>query len=132
MNQIEFKKNDPKITKFARHFGGYRGRRAVRLRSSKSYHVSDYWDGGSRTYSVFVNAETGIELSDSEASFQIQKIANPFHQRCGSVELQCHIAVVENRIFRGKDMGISVIMHPDNPMILDTIVTALEHELEMS
>jgi hypothetical protein len=113
MNQVEFKKNDPKITKFARHFGSYRGRKPVRLRSCKSYHVSDYWDGGSRTYSVFVNVETGQTLSDSEVGFQMQAMANPFHQRIGNVELQPHVAVVENRIFMGKDMGIYVIMHPD-------------------
>ena len=110
---MEFSKNDPKIAKFARHFSGYRGRKPVRLRSSKSYHVSDYWDGGSRTYSVFVNAETGQVLSDSEVGFKAQEAANPFRLRIGSVELQPHVAVVENRIFMGKDMGIYVIMHPD-------------------
>lgn len=110
---MEIKKSDPRIRHFVRHFAGTRSRRPVRFSAQQSYHVSDYWDGGSRTNAVFVNAQTGEYLPDSQVGFEKQTMGNPFNQRIGDVKLTPNVAVVENSIFCGKDMGIRVIMHPD-------------------
>ena len=111
---MEFKKNDHRVAKFVYLFREYRGRKPVRIRSAKSHCISDYWSEGSRTYSFFVNADTGKPLSDSEAGFQIQTMANPFNLRMGHVDLKPGVAVVENAIFGGKNLGIRVVMHPDD------------------
>jgi len=117
---MEFPKKDPRVAHFVRHFSGYRGRKPVRIRGSQSYHVSDYWSEGSRVYSYFINPHTGAKLSDSEVGFEAQERANPFKLRMGSAELSPNVAVVENSIFCGKNMGIRVVMHPDTYQELQT------------
>jgi len=111
---MEFARKDTKVAKFVKHFPSYKGRRPIKVREAKSYRVSDYWDGGSRTYTYFVDANTGTMLLDSEVGFQVQTAANPFNLRLGSVELRPGVAVVEHSIFRGKDVGLRVILHPDD------------------
>jgi hypothetical protein len=111
---MEFKKTDPVVAQYVRQFPNYRGRKPVRIRASKSCHISDYWSEGSRTYSVFVDFKTGKALSDSEVGFQVQTIANPFSLRIGDFDLKPGIVVVENTIFCGKDLGIRVVVHPED------------------
>ena len=111
---MEFKKTDPRVSKFVRHFSDYKGRKPVRVRSGKSYHVSDYWSEGSRTYCAFVDANTGEYLAATQVGFEPQKIANPFGLRIGTLELKPSLAVVENVIFCGKDLGLRIVLHPDD------------------
>ena len=111
---MEFKKTDPRVAKFVYLFKEYRGRKPVRIRSAKSYHVSDYWSEGSRTYCFFVDANTGEYLPTDSVGFVPQTAANPHGLRMGSFTMKPGVAVVENVIFCGKDLGIRVVMHPDD------------------
>jgi len=111
---MEFKKTDPRVAKFVYLFREYRGRKPVRIREAKSYHVSDYWSEGSRTYCFFVDATTGEYLPTDRVGFTPQTAANPFGLRTGSFTMKPGIAVVENVIFCGKDLGIRVVLHPDD------------------
>jgi hypothetical protein len=111
---MEFTKKDVKVAKFVRHFTSYNGRKSVKVRSSKSYHVSDYWSDGSRTECVFVDFVSGEYLSDSAAGFVRQVTANPFGLRMGTAELRPGVSVVELSTFAGKTLGIRVVLHPED------------------
>jgi hypothetical protein len=96
-------------------FPGAKTRRPVRVRTAKTYHVADYWDSGSRTYSAFVNLSTGQALT-SEALPKIarQVIGNPFNLPIGDIELGSGFAVVEHTIFCGKDLGYRIVVGEDD------------------
>jgi hypothetical protein len=117
---VELKLKDPRITKFVRHFST-RSRKPVRVKASQSYYVTDYWDGGSRAYSCFVDTNTGLSLSDSEVGFELQLQSNPFKQRIGDVVLKPGVAVVENTIFCGKDLGLRIYLCPEDYAKLEAL-----------
>lgn len=89
-----------------RYFPEAKSRRPVKVSVRKSYHVSDYWDGGSRNYAVFVNLRTGENVDPK----QVQQLTegHVYHLPYGSVELSEGFAVIEHCIFCGKDLGYRV------------------------
>ena len=111
---MELNKNDPRIAWLVRlTFGANKSRRPVKVRASNKHNISDYWDGGSRTYARYVSLATRTLLTAEQAGFKIQTAGNPFRCMIGEIVLAPEIAVVENSIFRGKDVGLYVIVHPD-------------------
>lgn len=91
----------------------YRGRDSVRVRVQESVRVHDYWDGGGRTYAYFVDLQTRRVLS-SDAILQEarQTMSNPFGLAMVTITLRPGVALVEHSIFCGKDVGLSLIVHP--------------------
>ena len=118
MNQFEVPFGEESVTPIVRAaFPGANSRRTVKVESRTAVQVSDYWSEGSRTYSGFVNLATLEAVSAGvvlEKTGTRQEAHNPFKLACGSVELAPGFAFVENVIFRGKDLGYRVSLHPDN------------------
>lgn len=113
MNLLEFKKSDPKVAYLVRLcYPNYRGRRKVRVESRKVYRIHDYWDGGSRSYASFVHLPTRRRVNLDSLQYEHQSYCNHFNLPIGRVNLSLEIAVVENVIFMGKDLGIRIYMHP--------------------
>jgi hypothetical protein len=80
-----------------------------------AYHVSDYFDGGSRTYSRFVKLETGEVVRGDQIPRAARQVAgNPLAFPIGDVELARGFVVVEHDIFCGQDCGYRVVVHPDD------------------
>jgi hypothetical protein len=106
---MEFNKNDPKVARFTK---GYNGRKSVKVRTAQTLYISNYWDGGSKTSVSFYNL-AGQPLSYSDVKFVKQTAGNPFNQNIGEVEIQENVVAVERVIFCGKDLGVSLIIHPN-------------------
>jgi len=109
--RVEFPKNDPKVACFVRLFPGYRGRKTVKVSSTTTYNVSDYWSGGSRNYCVLLDLNTYTALTYEQAGFKRQEQSNPFNQAMGDLVLRPGLAVVEECVFCGKSLGIRVYLH---------------------
>ena len=94
-------------------FPNAKSRRTVKIEFKETYQVSDYWDGGSRNYCMFVDMLTGNVLSSADIPQNMrQAMSNPFNLPIAKVLLAPHIAVIENTIFCGKDLGYRVYLHP--------------------
>lgn len=93
-------------------------RRMVPIKLQETYTVHDYWDGGSRTESRFVNildvfGFRNLSRQDLGAfAGKNQTQGNPYNQDIYTVTMQDHFAVVEHVIFQGKDLGYRIILHP--------------------
>ncbi len=114
MKQLEFKKSDSKVAWLVSLYPDYRGRRKVRVEARASYFVHDYWDGGSRSYAAFVSLSTRRCVSLDSLKYEHQTNGNHFNLPIGKVELEPGVAVVENVIFCGKDLGIRIYVHPSD------------------
>ena len=113
--RLEFKKSDPKIAWLVKLcYPGYRGRRTVKVEGRSSYFIHDYWDSGSRSYASFVHMPTRRRVSLDSLKYEHQTNGNCFSLPIGKIELESGIAIVENVIFCGKDLGIRIYMHPDD------------------
>jgi hypothetical protein len=113
---IELPFSDPTVRALvSAAFEGASTRRTVRVTATTSYHVADYWDGGSRTYVAFVELATmhvvpGSALPDAAR----QRAANPHRLAIADIELTPGFAAVEHVFFQGKDLGYRVLLHPSN------------------
>lgn len=89
-------------------FPDYRGTK-VAISTAEKYSPQNYWSGGSRTYAVAYSLDTGkVILLDSETENPMNGAAHV------SVPIPQGVAIIEHVIFQGKDLGIRVIVHPDN------------------
>jgi hypothetical protein len=87
-----------------------KGRRPVGVRLATSYHVEDYWDGGSRTEARFVELATGRVVDPN----QVEALrANPMRLTMGDVAVAEGYAVIEHSWFCGKDCGYSIRIGTD-------------------
>jgi hypothetical protein len=102
MNFVELNKNDPRIARFV---SGYRGRKPIRVSVKASHHTSDFWDGGSRDYTSYIDLNTGEHLDSTQAGFKRQTQNNPFNLACGEVELRPGLLVLVNSVFMGKPVA---------------------------
>jgi hypothetical protein len=85
-------------------------RRPIGVACRESYHVADYWDGGSRTYAYFVDLATMRTLSSEAMPKDARQVAgNAYGLPVGDVVISPGFAVVEHSIFCGKDTGYRVI-----------------------
>ncbi|KKL66271.1 hypothetical protein LCGC14_2146660 [marine sediment metagenome] len=111
---IEFKKNDPQVSNLVRLcYPSYKGRRTIKVDKRETYRLRDYWDGGSRYHAEFVHLPTNRLVQLEQLDYEHQKASNPFNLSIGKIKLTPDIAVVENVIFCGKDLGVRVYVHPD-------------------
>jgi len=102
--------SDPRVKRLVQTaFPGAKSRRTVKFESKTTYHVEDYWSGGSRNECRFVNLATMSVLSSEDIPREKrQYIANPFHLPICDVELQPGFVVVEHVWFCGKDLGFRI------------------------
>lgn len=114
MREIEFKKTDARVAGIIKNsFPGYKGRRPVRVAPRETYSVHDYWDGGSRDYTQFVHLDSLRSVQLDSLQFEKQTMGNPYNAKMGKLTMTPAVAVVVNAIFRGKDMGIRIYVHPE-------------------
>lgn len=101
--------NDRSIEDLAKiAYPSYNGRKfqVETFKGPKS--LNSYWDGGSRTWFVFVNLAT-------MAIYSIEQNGTMFDGKNFTLsELPFNVALVEHSHFCGKDMGIRIYFHPDN------------------
>lgn len=94
-------------------FPNAKTRRTIKLEAKTTYHVSDYWDGGSRNYCAFVRLSDLRALSSQDIpKEQRQYIANPFNLPICDITLSPGFVVVEHCVFCGKDLGYRIYFHP--------------------
>ena len=100
-------RKDPDITHIiAATFPDYRGTK-IAIGTAESYQPHNYWSGGSKTYAVAYNLDTGVVSPLDRAT------ENPMHGAAHvSVPLPAGVAIVEHVIFGGKDLGIRIIANP--------------------
>ena len=105
---IHVDRKDSSIARIvAATFPGYSGTK-ISIATEDSYRPENYWSGGSRTYAMAYNLETGKAMPLSEAT------ANPMNGAAHTkVDIPANIAIVERVIFRGKDLGIRIIVRPE-------------------
>ena len=88
---------------------GYHGRK-WRANVTTSVQMYDtYWSGGTRNQYRAVNLETGMVGEPGSGAF-----GNFLNPREPTVELPPGVAIVEHSMFMGKDVGITIHVHPAN------------------
>lgn len=93
-------------------YPNYHGRKWS-LHFAKSYTMENYWDGGSKTYAMAINLATG-EVSKPNAA-----TTNPFNKAAhSSFDIPHGFGIIEHTISRGKDVGISLVINPDETKVL--------------
>jgi hypothetical protein len=111
---IKVSKSNPEIKRIvAACYPAYKGRK-IRVAAATQYHMSNYWDGGSRDYVVAYSLATGEVSAPSRAA------SNPMNGAAHStVEIPAGVALVEHTIFCGKGIGIRIYVNPANmPLLL--------------
>lgn len=99
-------------------FPSYKGKKIVVEEYKRPIDVRSSWDGGSRTEYAFVRlADFAVLPVPSQSAFD-RKIAG-----ADAVTLQPGTVCVSHSIFRGKDMGVTVQIHPENAVKLLTPTT---------
>jgi len=114
------KQSHPNLVALAmKIFPDYRGRK-FGARVQERYRVWDFWDGGSRTYTQFVDLRTGKTVPSGAIPETLrQKAGNPFGLAItDEFPLPEYLAVVEHRISCGKDVGLRVILPPTHQGML--------------
>jgi hypothetical protein len=110
-------------------------RRPVRIECKDEYHVSDYWDGGSRDYATVVDLSK-MEMVTYSHVLERQNQNNPMGLPIGNLPVTPGYAIVEHTIFCGKDMGYTIIMNaedipihiPEAASLLPTVEVSTEDE----
>ena len=97
-----------------RVFPNAKSRRTVKIEKRNRYNVADYWSEGSRNYCGFLDLETlQVKSSHDVPMEQRQQFANPFGLAIYEVTLAPGFAIIENVIFRGKDLGYRIYVSED-------------------
>ena len=115
-------KEKPEIARvFSAAFPSYSGRKHKVSIEETVYVPSSYWDEGSKTSAVFIrldSLETGA-LPDNHPFFDRARVPNQL-QAGESLPLVPGIAMVTHSLFCGKDMGLTLHVHPQdvNPLAL--------------
>lgn len=96
-------------------FPDYKGRKFTIKIENGTIDVRSYWSGGSRDYFVFLRL-------DNLKTFEIpqQSVFDKKIQGADAVSLLPGVVCVEHSYFCGKDMGITIYVHPDNAPTLIT------------
>lgn len=94
-------------------------RRSVKVSIRASYHVADYWDGGSRDEARFVRlSDLSVQSSDSLPKDARQVAGNPYGLPIADVLLTGGFVVVEHCYFCGKDLGYRIYATGDDMLAL--------------
>lgn len=128
MTTLEVPFSTPEILTIVRAaFPEAASRRTVKVEPRTRVHVSDYWDGGSRTYTAFVRlADMTSVPSGAIPREACQQNHNPLNLTIAEIELAPGFALVEHVIFQGKDLGYRVSLHPSNVTPLLTAAPQVE------
>src|ERR1051326_83385 len=113
---IEVSFSTPEILAIVRAaFPEAASRRTVKVEPRTRVHISDYWDGGSRAYVAFVRlADMTSVPSSALPRDACPQQGKPLSLTIAGLELAPGFAMVEHVIFRGKDLGYHVSLHPSN------------------
>jgi hypothetical protein len=116
MSTVYLTGNEPLVRKIANvAFPNYTGK-AFKLQSAETVDVRSYWDGGSRDYYAFVQltgegdsvtVKRGMEVP--QQSMFDKQIAGADSVKLDSVP---GLVCVRHTYFCGKDMGITIMLHP--------------------
>lgn len=100
---------DPTIRNIVRTcYPEWKGRK-IKLESTTTYQMMDYWSEGSRSYVVAYHLESGLTKEPRILT------NNPMqHDAHARVQIPEGIALVEHVIFAGKDLGIRIHVNPAN------------------
>lgn len=102
-------------------YPGYRGRKFAVKVANHPLNVRSCWEGGSRSYYTFVRLDTLATCEVPQQSMFDAKI-----EGADRVQLIPGMVCVEHCIFCGKDMGITIHVHPENaPKLLPDNQTEL-------
>jgi hypothetical protein len=86
-------------------YPGYKGRK-IKVVKGDRYHMSDFWDAGSREYAKAYDLATG------KAARPLAAASNPFSRQAHTtIDIPDGVAIVAHSIFRGKDSGIRIIVN---------------------
>ncbi len=86
----------------------YKGQK-IRLVETDSYSLSNYWDGGSRSYCKILN------LGSGQITVPLTETTNPYQSIAHSTfNIPDNHAVVEHVISCGKDAGLFIFAKPQN------------------
>lgn len=121
MEEVKLKRKDiPAIVAAA--YPEYTGQK-FRLAFKSTFRMSDYWDGGSRTYVTAVKLEDGkLMMSTPDAVAH-----NPFNKQAHiTFDIPKNVALVEHIFFCGKDLGIRIVVHPDTILLPKLLPEGLE------
>jgi hypothetical protein len=85
----------------------YKGRK-FGFYEQEVYHLENYWDGGSRTYSV------AIDFKGNSVMMPSQESQNPYRKEAHQdFVIPGGVGILEHRIFCGKDLGIYLVLGKD-------------------
>jgi hypothetical protein len=90
-------------------FPEYHGRKWRANVTTNVQMYDTYWSGGTRNQYRAVNLETGMIGEPGSGAF-----GNFLDPREPTVELPPGVAIVEHSMFMGKDVGITIHVHPSN------------------
>ncbi len=113
MTLCKLKKADVKPI-LAATFPSYRGR-TFRLKLATSYHLENYWSGGTKHYVRAVKFDEAGEILVSDPH---HATTNPFNIAAHKdIDIPEDVVLVEHCIFCGKDLGIRFIVNPNSNLI---------------
>ncbi len=120
-------RRDSTIAKIvAATYPNYRGTK-VQVEASEQYSPENYWSGGSRTYAVAYNLATGTVNQPARATEDPSR-----GEAHVTIDILQDVAIVEHIIFCGKDLGIRIIVHPDNlTPLLPALTELTERQLSI-
>lgn len=101
-------------------FPDYKGTK-FQLETATTFRLREYWDGGSREYTVL------YRMADGKLFPPAERVKNPFHLASDSeFAIPAEVLVVKHVFFCGHDMGIRVLARPENlaPMLPEAIELA--------
>jgi hypothetical protein len=100
-------------------FPTWKGRRPIHVEQAESLQIMDFWDGGSRDYTVFLDLATMRVVSSQTIPPGLrQKAGNPYTLVIAKVPIPPGIAIVQHVISCGKDAGLRVYVNPaDSPRL---------------
>lgn len=102
-------------------FPDYKGKMFQLKVATGPLNMRSYWDGGSRDYWMLLNTATGVaqEMPAQHPFFDKQILGSD------KVELVENVVAVQHCIFCGKDLGLTVYIHPSNATkMIGTIIKA--------
>lgn len=109
MDTIYTDRKDETIDRIVRAtFPAYTGK-SIKIVSSQTVNCASYWDGGSRDYFVLFSFETSIASSPAPAQSAFDRTVPGLN----NVVIPPGFAIVEHSIVQGKDIGITIHVHPD-------------------
>jgi hypothetical protein len=91
----------------------YKGRK-FRIHEQETYHLENYWDGGSRTYSV------AIDFKGNRVIMPSPETLNPYNKEAHlDFTIPPGIGILEHVFFCGKDLGICLVLGTGQTQLTD-------------